>query len=227
MAFERKYGVAGTVDGVVLITRGAVDFKAAPTLATGDVTVSKDGGTFANVASLPTVTPTGATSVQVALSAGELTAKRVVVRFIDATATKEWEDQEIIVETCGDAAAQFVLDRSDGQRGGMTSLPSSGTLAVNPTVGGFVSGAITLAAVSEFLFTVQTDAGNTAATFKTDRAEAVTDFWKDAFAVMRNGSLAGQVKKITGYNGTTKFFTLESGFTSAPASGDIGCIINK
>lgn len=110
MAFLRAYGAAGTIDGVPLITRGAMDYKANPTLATGDVQISKDGGAFANITTLPAVTPSGGTSVLVNLSATETQAKHIIVRFIDQTATKEWEDQEIIVETFGHASAQFTGD---------------------------------------------------------------------------------------------------------------------
>src|SRR3990170_1558256 len=99
MAFLRAYGAAGTIDGVPLITRGAMDYKSNPTLATGDVQISKDGGAFANITTLPTVTPASGTSVLVSLSAAEMQAKHVIVRFIDQTSPKEWEDQEIIVET--------------------------------------------------------------------------------------------------------------------------------
>ena len=105
----RKYGVAATIDGIVLITRGAIDFQANPTLAAGDVQISKDGGAFANVTTRPTVSPAAGTSVQITLSVAEMTAARIAVRFID-TATKEWEDNEIIIETYGNAAAQHPFD---------------------------------------------------------------------------------------------------------------------
>ena len=110
MAFLRTYGAAGMIDGVPLITRGAMDYKANPTLATGDVMISKDGGAFANITTLPAVTPSGGTSVLVSLSAIETQAKHIAVRFIDQTSPKEWEDQEIIIETFGHASAQFTGD---------------------------------------------------------------------------------------------------------------------
>lgn len=60
------------------------------------------------------------------------------------------------------------------------------------------------------------DAGNSATTFKTDRTEAIDDYWKDAYIRITSGALVGQVKKVTAYNGTTKFVTV-SGFTAEPA----------
>ena len=66
-------------------------FQAAPTLAAGDFKVSIDGGTFANLASLPTVTPAGGTRVQIALSAAEMNGDNIMVQCIDA-AGGEWDD---------------------------------------------------------------------------------------------------------------------------------------
>ena len=66
-------------------------FKAAPTLAAGDFKVSIDGAAFANLASLPTVTPAAGTRVQVALSAAEMNGDNILVQCIDA-AGAEWDD---------------------------------------------------------------------------------------------------------------------------------------
>jgi hypothetical protein len=74
---------------------------------------------------------------------------------------------------------------------------------------------------------VSSDAGNTATTFKTNRTESASDYWKDALLLFTSGSLAGQVKKITGYNGSTKFITLASAFTAAPSSGDRFVLVNS
>ena len=114
--FLRKYGVAAQIDGIPLITRGAVDYKANPTLAPGDVTISKDGGAFGNIegagvfADFVAVAPAAGTSVQVKPDAAALVCKSLVVRFIDQTAPKEWEDQEIIIETFGHASALYTGD---------------------------------------------------------------------------------------------------------------------
>jgi phosphoglucomutase len=48
----------------------------------------------------------------------------------------------------------------------------------------------------------------------------VNDYWKDALLLFVAGNLAGQVKKITAYNGTTKVVTVSGGFTGTPAAGD-------
>lgn len=74
---------------------------------------------------------------------------------------------------------------------------------------------------------VQADGSNTASTFKTDRTEATDDYWKDALVVFVTGSLAGQVKKCSAYNGTTKFVTLSSALTAAPSAADVAVLINR
>lgn len=72
--------------------------KAAPTIAAGDFKISKDGGAFANLATLPTVAPAAGTAVQISLSATEMTADNVVIACIDA-AGAEWCDQFINLQT--------------------------------------------------------------------------------------------------------------------------------
>lgn len=74
-------------------------FKANPTIAAGDFKVSIDGGAFANLATLPAVTPAGGIGVQVDLSAAEMAGDQVLFTGIDQTATKEWADISICILT--------------------------------------------------------------------------------------------------------------------------------
>jgi len=73
--------------------------KASPTLAAGDVKVTKDGGATANLNTLPTVSPSGGVFVTLLLSATEMTADMVSVSFIDQTSPKEWADLVISIPT--------------------------------------------------------------------------------------------------------------------------------
>ncbi len=68
-------------------------------------------------------------------------------------------------------------------------------------------------------------AGATATAIGTDLTETATDFWAGAFATFTTGALAGQVRKITGYNGASKTITTDP-FTGAPAGGDRFIIVN-
>lgn len=72
--------------------------KANPTLASGDFKVSIDGGSFANLATLPTVTPASGTAVKISLSAAEMNGDNIVVTCIDASGA-EWCDQLINLQT--------------------------------------------------------------------------------------------------------------------------------
>jgi len=72
--------------------------KANPTIATGDFKVSKDGGAFANLTTLPSANPASGVAIMIDLSATEMTADHVVVSCIDA-AGAEWCDQLIDIAT--------------------------------------------------------------------------------------------------------------------------------
>lgn len=97
MSEKFYYGKAKTYY-TILLEAGSRDAKANPTLATGDVQISKDGGAFANLATLPTVSPASGVQVKIVLSATECQAKDITIRFKDQTATAEWEEQTIIFE---------------------------------------------------------------------------------------------------------------------------------
>jgi hypothetical protein len=69
-----------------------------PTLAAGDFTISKDGGAFANLTTLPTVTPASGYSVKITLSNTEMTADNVLVACADA-AGAQWCGLAINIQT--------------------------------------------------------------------------------------------------------------------------------
>ena len=115
-------GAAFTFD-IALVSQGDTDiFQTSVTLAAGDVTVSKDGGAFGNITSLPTEIGTSGVLV-VALTTTEMNADRVTVLFHDA-AGSEWQDACVTIYT----AAQ-TLDTTDGVADGIKTktdyLPSA------------------------------------------------------------------------------------------------------
>jgi hypothetical protein len=71
--------------------------KANPTLATGDVKVSKDGGALANITTLPSAI-SSSRLLQVDLSATEMDADNVSIVFSDATGA-EWCDVIVNIQT--------------------------------------------------------------------------------------------------------------------------------
>jgi hypothetical protein len=66
-------------------------YQANPTLATGDVKVSIDGGALANLGTLPSVAPASSMWVKVTLSQAEINGDNICVQFIDA-AGDEWRE---------------------------------------------------------------------------------------------------------------------------------------
>lgn len=74
-------------------------WKSNPTLASGDWKISKDGGAFANLASLPTVTPASGVGVVVVLSSTEMNADKVLIVAQDQTSPKEWADFALCILT--------------------------------------------------------------------------------------------------------------------------------
>ena len=110
--FLRKYGTGTGADVIIpIIKRGVVDFAVTAdwTPASGDVKVSKDGGTEANIGTLPVIN--GTVGWKFVFSDAELQCKSLTVRVVDS-ATKAVEDQFFVVETYGNASAMFQADLS-------------------------------------------------------------------------------------------------------------------
>ena len=77
--------------------------------------------------------------------------------------------------------------------------------------------------VKEGTITIEAAIDDTSATttsFVTNLTESTTSFYSNKIMVFISGSLSGQARIITNYNGTTKAITLEEALTSAPADGD-------
>lgn len=66
--------------------------RISPTIAAGDWQVDKDGAGFANLTTLPTVSPGSTCSILIELSATEMNADVVTIRGVDQTNPKEWCD---------------------------------------------------------------------------------------------------------------------------------------
>lgn len=92
-----KRGVAYTFYVGLVSQSNTKTFQSNPTIATGDVKVSKDGAGASNITTLPTAI-SGSKLVAVPLSASEMTADTVVVLFSDA-AGAEWCDLVVGIHT--------------------------------------------------------------------------------------------------------------------------------
>lgn len=125
-AFLRKYNAAtssGTHIGLPMIKAGSSDFAVSAdwTPAAGDVKVSIDGGTQANIATLPAYT-NGQWIFQ--LSGAETTGKSIRVAVVDA-ATKAVEDQFFVIETFGHASAMYATDYTAALAPASTALSTA------------------------------------------------------------------------------------------------------
>lgn len=77
-------------------------YKANPTLASGDVKISIDGGAFANIdtgGTLPAVTPAAGIAIKVTVSTTQMTGDNIFIQFIDQTNPKEWADYAFVIQT--------------------------------------------------------------------------------------------------------------------------------
>jgi hypothetical protein len=70
------------------------------------------------------------------------------------------------------------------------------------------------------------DAAATTTTFATDLDSAVDNFYNDSMLVFTDGALAGQVRAIYDYVGSTKTIILEEALTSAPVNGVAFAIVS-
>jgi hypothetical protein len=77
----------------------AGSLKSNPTIAAGDFKISKDGGAFANLATLPAVTPASGIGVKIELSSTEMNCDSVFIYWVDQTSPKEWADGWISIPT--------------------------------------------------------------------------------------------------------------------------------
>jgi len=73
-------------------------------------------------------------------------------------------------------------------------------------------------------FTVQSDAGNGKAAFKTNLDETDAVCWQGAYCQFLRGANAGRALKVTSYDPATKRLTLEAEMPNVPAAGDLGVV---
>ena len=74
--------------------------------------------------------------------------------------------------------------------------------------------------------TVGAVVSGSATTFVTDLTASSDDFWRYTGVEFRSGALAGQIRQIASYNGTTKAITLVAALTAAPTAGDLFVLIS-
>jgi hypothetical protein len=109
-------------------------------------------------------------------------------------------------------------------------MNKSYNVIVSATVNGIASkgvvGSFDVYAIKRPVGVIVTDGSNTASTFKTNLTETTADYHKDSLCLFYTGNLANQVKKVSAYDGGTKFLTVSSAFTGIPSSNDKFILVN-
>lgn len=93
-----KKNVAYNFTITLTSARGPGTFVIDPTIEDGDFRISTDNGAFADLATLPVVSPAGSKTIAVSLSADEMNGNKITVIGSDV-AGNEWDDIEIFLDT--------------------------------------------------------------------------------------------------------------------------------
>lgn len=225
---------------------GIGTFQNNPTLASGDVKVSIDGGALANLTTLPVVTPASSDWVKVSLSASEMNGDNIAVQFKDA-AGNEWCDDGFLIQTSArkiddlaypaTSGRSIVVDASGLVDANVVKLgPSgSGTAQTARDVGASVllssgtgtgqvslsSGQVTVSgfAAATGLSAVRSGTAQAGAVGQITLdagASSVDNFYRGLGCYIVSGTGSGQVGIIYGYTGSTKVALISPQWRTAP-----------
>lgn len=112
-----QYGAAYTIYFGLEVVAGTNSDRlitaavAAIPVVAGDVKISKDGGALADTTNLPTQITASQPLYALTLTATEMQASRIVVNFVDQTATPTFRDLMILIETVT-TLGRFYVDAS-------------------------------------------------------------------------------------------------------------------
>jgi len=125
--FLMNYGNPSNLTIAIALTEAtAGHLLAVPTLESGDVKISKDGGAFANMTILPE--STGNYQVKVYLTPTEMTCGYAMIVFHDVSGA-EWNNEAIIIQTINHASAHLPIVRSN-----MVQIDAQATNGNNATL---------------------------------------------------------------------------------------------
>lgn len=216
---------------------GSVASCASATLAANQHVIV-DSGTVTDLTNLPAAAATAAELAKVPKSDSTVTWNATALASINAQCDTAISDAAL-------ATAAAVADIPTVAEFEARTLPSADYVVVTDTIAGVTlvgtcttntdmrgtDGAMLATengssftslppvTISRPAGTVVADAGNSVTAFKTDLSSTVDNYWTDAWIKITSGALSGQVKKVSGYNGTSKVLTVVGGFTGIPAEG--------
>lgn len=209
------------------------------------ITISKNGGNFANPAAGASVmTEIESTGwYKFTLGTGDTdTLGPLIVRGTHATMDNiEVVFQVVAVSVAQTGDAYAIVNHVDyGNAKLVRSTTPANTLTVDASHQALadvnaVSGDSTAADRLEAILDAtpggavvdDNDPDPTATAFETNLTEATNDHYNGAFVVFTSGALLGQSRKIADYDGSTKVLTVATAFTEAPAAGDTFIILGR
>jgi hypothetical protein len=223
---------SGTGTGQVSLSSGKVLLQATqtgvtiPTVTTLTNAPSDSSGVTTLLSRIPSGLFTGITSLAqwLGLLAGKQTGNSAARTEIRATGAgsgtfDETTDSQEAIRDRGDAAWSTATGFSTLDEAGVRTAVGLSSANLDDQLDALVPLTVTTGAVAT--------GTNSATTFTTTLTETADDHWNDAFLVFTSGDLAGQVKRITDYDGTGKAITVSGGFTGTPADADTFAIVNR
>jgi len=198
-----------------MIKRAVVDFAVAAdwTPATGDVTLSKDGGADANLTTLTSAVGSATAKWKTSISAAEAQCKQGLITLIDA-ATKAVEDNSIRFITFGHASAMI-----------KANLNLANLLADLKALNGDATAAARLALSASVIYAGSvTGAVTTTTLVDSGLNQSDTDFWKGRVLIPTSGTQKYQGSAITAFAPATDTLTFDL-MTTAMQAGDTYVIV--
>jgi len=125
------------------------------------------------------------------------------------------------------ATVQVDLDNPNQYKANVSGLALQSTLSQVNTNLNFIRQATVMAPSAG----VESDGGNTSSTFKTSLSKTTDDYYKGMQIVFIPDDpispIEFQVRRISAYNGTTKFVTVSEPFTATPNAGDAFLVVSR
>jgi hypothetical protein len=199
----------------ILLDRGRTDAEVSAIIVAGDVKLSKDGGTFTNLITLPVISPVGGSQIKISLSATECQCKIGMIRFKDQTSPAEWEEQTIVFYTYGNVNAYDTRDFTTQQSlinavwdetltsANHNTLDSAGQKLRRTYETKVVSYGIAQVGTANTI----TLAGN---------ESSVNEIYTNATITIVSGTGVGQTRSIKSYNGITKVIGVSINWSIIP-----------
>lgn len=201
------------------------------TVSGSEIQISQNGGAYTNFAG--TWTEIGAGAYYYTPTAAELNAQGIFLVKVIKTGCRRF-DAAVQVVTNDPYNTHVVTLQGGAIASGTFAAGAITASALAPDAGAEIADAVwdetmaghtTVGTYGRRLGNwiegqVVADAGNTALTFKTNLTAVTNGALVRCLIRFETGALVGQVSKISGFNGTTDFITVQDAFTGAPAATD-------